>query len=372
MSPGVDDKPGRWTHWNPVRVTAGFGALARLPDLVPAPLPVLLVTTAGFTRRGVTARVTRLLGEARVIVHDHATPNAQLDDVEAASAAMRGKGIGVIVGLGGGSVLDAAKALALGLRSAEARPFSEVFLRGRPQAWSDAVPLIAIPTTAGTGSEVTPFATVWDRSAHKKHSLSGDRLFPAAALLDPELTLSLPAEETLYSALDAISHALESLWNRNRTPVSSALAIRALAIAHAALPRVLTEPDDVGARAEMQQASLLSGLTISQTRTAMAHSVSYPLTSRCSVPHGLACSFTLPHLLRMNLDHVAHHPHEHVVLAGVLELLDRLDLSGKLRQHVSAQEVLSLQAEMHAEGRIENFDGHLPGGLRSLLEQSVQ
>jgi len=372
MSPGVDDRAGCWTQWNPVRVTAGWGALTRLPELVPAQVPVLLVTTGGFSRRGVTASVCRLLGEDRVVVYDHATPNAQLDDVEKAIETLRGADIGAIVGLGGGSVLDTAKALALGLCTDEPRPFTEVFLRGRPQAWTDAVPLIAVPTTAGTGSEVTPFATVWDRSTHRKHSLSGERLYPVAALLDPELTLSLPADETLFSALDAISHALESLWNRNRTPVSSALAIRALALAYSALPRVLSQPDARGARTEMQHASLLSGLTISQTRTAMAHSVSYPLTSRCGVPHGLACSFTLPVLLRENMDRIVHHPHERVVLVAVLELLESLDLSGKLRRYASAEEVLSLQTEMHAEGRIENFKGDLPGGLRGLLEQAVR
>jgi len=372
MSRGADVTPTHWAHFNPVRIAAGVGALEHLPQWVQPQVKVLLVTTAGFSRRGVTDRLLRLLGEQRVVVHDRVTPNAQLDEVEHAAVSLRDQNIGAIVALGGGSVLDTAKALSLGLCSTDAHPFGNVFRAGRPQTWTEAVPLYAIPTTAGTGSEVTPFATMWDRTTHKKHSLSGERLYPAVALLDPDLTLSLPLEETLYSALDAISHALESLWNKNRAPVSSALAFRALAIAERALPRVLATPDRVEARANMQHASLLAGLAISQTRTAMAHSVSYPLTSRCGVPHGLACSFTLPYILRANLDRVAEHAEERTVLAAVLELLERLDLGTRMRQYVSGREILGLQDEMHAQGRIENFAGELPGGLPRLLEESVR
>jgi phosphonate metabolism-associated iron-containing alcohol dehydrogenase len=368
----VADTPDAWMHFNPVRVVAGRGALNRLPQLVSPGGPVLLVTTEGFARRGVTARVRALFGPGQpVIVHDRVTPNPELDDLESATAALRGRGIESIVAIGGGSVLDTAKGLALSLPSDVDRPFESVFRGGAPQDWRANLKLIAVPSTSGTGSEVTPFATVWDGVEHRKHSLTGERLYPHTALLDPELTLTLPPEETLHTALDSISHSLESLWNKHRTPVSELHAFRALELATDALPRVLEMPGDLDSRALMQQVSLLAGLAISQTRTALAHSVSYPLTSRYAVPHGLACSFTLPAILRANIDELAADQRGATTLRAVLKLLEGLDLGARLNRYLKPAELLALQAEMAAKGRIENFRGRLRGELADLLRESI-
>jgi alcohol dehydrogenase len=163
-----------------------------------------------------------------------------------------------------------------------------------------ALPLVAVPTTAGTGSEVTPFATVWDHQNKKKHSVTGDDLYAQTALLDPELTLGLPDEVTVSSGLDAISHAFESTWNRNATPVSLGFATASLQLSLKALPILHENPENLEQRAAMLQASTLAGMAISQTRTALAHSISYPLTAHFGLPHGIACSFTLPALLEFN------------------------------------------------------------------------
>jgi phosphonate metabolism-associated iron-containing alcohol dehydrogenase len=360
-----------WGHFNPVRLMVGRGALARLTELVPENATTLLVTSAGFSRRGVTEGVRRLLGAGRVVVHDRVTPNPELDDLERATADLRSANIEAVVGLGGGSTLDTAKALSVALCSDGARPLEAVFRRDVPQAWSRGLRMIAIPTTAGTGAEVTPFATVWDATTHRKHSLGGDKLYPYAAVLDPELTVSLPADETLYSALDAISHSLESLWNKNRTPVSQLYALRALELAAASLTQVLERPADLARRMDMQQASMFAGLAISQTRTAVAHSVSYPLTSRYGVPHGLACSFTLPAILRMNIDKLSLGAAHVGILRSVLVLLESLELPQRLARYASAADVLALQAEMLAKGRIENFTGMLRGDLAGLLSESL-
>lgn len=366
-----DASPDSWSHFNPVRLIAGRGALTRLPELVPGGATTLLVTTAGFSRRGVTERLRDLIGATHLVVHDRVTPNPELDDLERATTELRPAKVRTIIGLGGGSALDTAKALAIGLSTDVARPLDAVFRRGAPQAWSRSIRLLAVPTTAGTGSEVTPFATVWDTTTHRKHSLAGDSLYPDAAILDPELTVSLPHDETLYSALDAISHSLESLWNKNRTPLSQLHAVRALALAAASLSRVLEKPDDLAGRADLQQASTLAGLAISQTRTAVAHSVSYPLTSRYGVPHGLACSFTLPAILRMNIDGLSLGTAELAILHSILSLLESLNLGERLKHYVAAPDVIALQEEMLAKGRIENFKGTLRGDLADLLRESV-
>ena len=343
-----------WSHVNPVRITVGPGGVQQLPGLTETGR-ILLVTTPGFTRRGLTASVLELLGVNRVVVHDAVTPNPELDVMDDATAAYHDAGFSGIVALGGGSVLDAAKTLAATLPSGLPRPLHQALREGVAHHWDRRLPVVAIPTTSGTGAEVTPFATVWDKDSHKKYSLTGEFMFPTHALLDPDLTLSLPPEETLYTALDAISHALESLWNKNRTPLSTAYAIQSLALAVDSLPTVLATPKSRGARAAMQQASMLAGLAISQTRTAIAHSMSYPLTTHFGVPHGLACSFTLPALLAENLERLAVNQHQRRLLEEVYSLLRELKLTDNLKRYASPTEVMSLQSEMRVQGRAENF-----------------
>lgn len=367
----ADVSRGVWTHFNPVRLKVGRGALSQVAELIPENAATLLVTSPGFTRRSVTERVRRLLGTARVAVYDRVTPNPELDDLERATADLRPANIEAVVGLGGGSALDTAKVLSVTLCSDVARPLEAAFRHGESKAWSQSIRMVAIPTTAGTGAEVTPFATVWDATTHRKHSLGGDELYPYAALLDPELTVSLPLEETVYSALDAISHSLESLWNKNRTPVSELYALRALELAAASLSQVLERPGDLARRMDMQQASMLAGLAISQTRTAIAHSVSYPLTSHYGVPHGLACSFTLPAILRMNIEALSFKAAEVEILRSVLVLLESLDLPQRVARYASPADVLALEGEMLAKGRIENFNGVLRGDLAGLLRESI-
>ena len=202
----------------------------------------------------------------------------------------------VIVAVGGGSVIDTAKVLQVGVDGGDFDAYFAALRAGRQPQVAHALPLIAVPTTAGTGSEVTPWATLWDRSSEvpKKYSLHVAQTWPEAALVDPALARSAPASVTRNSALDALSHALESIWNVNHNPVSDALAVAAAQGVIATLPALLDTPDAEELRIAMSRSSLLAGLAFSNTRTALAHSVSYEMTLRYGLPHGLACSFTLP------------------------------------------------------------------------------
>jgi phosphonate metabolism-associated iron-containing alcohol dehydrogenase len=268
--------------------------------------------------------------------------------------------------------MDAAKILGVTLSSNLNRPLNQIFRNGRQNIWASRLPVVCAPTTSGTGAEVTPFATAWDLSDNKKRSVAGDEIYPTIALLDAELTVSLPRDETLYTALDAISHALESLWNKNRTPTSEAFAIQSLALAVETLPLVLREPGNLEKRSQMQQASMLAGLAISQTRTAIAHSISYPLTIHFGVPHGLACSFTLRELLNRNLEKIATSTYEKSILIQVLNLLKSLNLAKRVCEYVSLEGVLDLKDEMWAGGRADNFTGEIYQGLDELLKNSLE
>lgn len=366
-----EQMPARsWQYHNPVRVVQD--ALPKIADFIPPNAHVLLVTSKGFVRRGVAARIQDSLPGTRITLLDEIKPNPDLQDLDAATSNLYEQRISAVIGLGGGSALDAAKTLSLTLSTDVANPLQTIFKQQTDIPWQSRLPLVAIPTTAGTGAEVTPFATIWDHEQHRKHSLASPLMYPNIALLDAELTLTLPEQETLYPGLDTFSHALESLWNRNASPFSRMMALKALALAVKALPEVLHTPNSLENRANMQLASTLAGMAISQTRTAIAHAISYPITTRFGAPHGLACSFTLPILLKMNLAHMASSLTEKELLTGVLNLLDDLNLASHLQKYISPAELLQLKDEMTTPGRSDNYQGYAPIEITEVLRTATQ
>ncbi len=207
------------------------------------------------------------------------------------------RGAEAIVALGGGRAIDTAKALMVGTPDGSFDTLVAALASGQPFTPARVKALIAVPTTAGTGSEVTPWATIWDRGRQVKHSLHLKETWPEAAVIDPDLMLTLPASVTLQSGLDALSHALESIWNVNANPVSDTFAVSAVHDILDALPRLMHHLDDRDLRARMALAALKAGMAFSNTRTALAHSISYEMTLRYGLPHGIACSFPLPMVL---------------------------------------------------------------------------
>jgi alcohol dehydrogenase len=285
---------------NPVNVVRAESLGPALAELA-AGRRCWVVTTPGAERRGWLAE---LRGAADVLgATSDVAPNPTLDYV-----AGRAKDVSLaadtIIALGGGSALDAAKGLAAARGAADPAGFLDRHVRrGEPFSADFAPPrLIAIPTTAGTGSEVTMWGSLWDPGT--KHSISHAKLYPEYALIIPKLTYGLSYEQSLFPALDALSHSMESIWNRNSNPVADALAVKSIALLARVLsddyPRRYAEP---AVRKAVQDASVDAGLAISSTKTAIAHSISYPLTALLGVPHGLACSFTLAEVLRLNAAH---------------------------------------------------------------------
>jgi phosphonate metabolism-associated iron-containing alcohol dehydrogenase len=211
----------QYRYHNPVAVIVGPGSLAELPRVLAGRRSVL-VTFPEAGGLGLVARVRELLGGALVAVESDIEPNPDV----ARLGAMHERfwrdhaGCEAIIALGGGSAMDTAKALMVGTASGRFDELVALLETGKPFEPHRVKALIAIPTTAGTGSEVTPWATIWDRAAARKHSLHLKETWPEAALVDPELMLTLPPAVTVQSGLDALSHALESIWNVNANPVS--------------------------------------------------------------------------------------------------------------------------------------------------------
>ncbi|MFE7119624.1 phosphonoacetaldehyde reductase [Streptomyces sp. NPDC057654] len=236
----------------------------------------------------------RELGAALVVENPRANPTPE--SVQTVLEAARRHRADAVVAIGGGSVLDTAKTAALlagGGRSVEG-----ALREGVPQARTTA--LVAVPTTAGSGAEVTRTATVWDERGGRKRALDHAGLFPDLAVVDPLLTMSAPGAVWASCGLDALSQAVESSWAVAATDESARFSLPAVRMAADGLDAVLADPDDERARTRLSRASVLAGLAIAGTRTTVPHAVSYPLTLRRGIPHGHACALTLGAVLRFN------------------------------------------------------------------------
>lgn len=326
---------------------------------------ILVVTSPSFRLSGELDKVVNMFEGEIVHCFSQVKPNPEVGDIESLINQYLTQDFDAIVALGGGSVMDTAKvvAYALAVKTADLSAVLTKIANERAQ-----LPLICIPTTSGTGAEVTPFATVWDSQTQTKFSFNG--VTANQVILDPRLTLSLPKNTTLYTALDALSHALESIWNKNADFISRAYAERAINLVCDNLPRVLEAPDNISARVELQQAAVLAGLAISTTKTAIAHALSYPLTLAFKVPHGLACSFTLPAILNQLPPEQLKLP---VHLADNLNnLFEKLDLANEVNLFASKQAILDeLNCDLDPS-RAGNYIGEISAEtIRTIIDQSL-
>lgn len=285
-----------WSYWNPVNVEFGAGRFDFLPEEI-AGRSYAVVTYPEPPFRELVEKLAASAGDPVLTVSDIA-PNPDYVLLEKQCRRFSGleRPIEVIVALGGGSVIDSAKVFA-----AANGDFGTVrrFLESKDGAddLSD-TPIIAVPTTAGTGSEVTCWATVWDETNKRKYSLARPGLYPQKSIVDPALMVGKPRGLTLATGLDALSHALESIWNVNANPVSARHAVAASRTIIEHLPRLLNDLGNLELRTKIAEASLNAGLAFSNTKTALAHNISYPITLGWGVQHGIACSFTLPTILK--------------------------------------------------------------------------
>jgi len=283
---------------NPVDTRFGWGSIELLAGLTEGQT-VALVIFPEARQLGVLARIQALLGERLVYVVEDVQPNpdvAQLRQVYERFWQQAGH-CETVIAVGGGSAIDTAKALIVGTEQGRFDELLALLASGQPFEPARSKRLIAVPTTAGTGSEVTPWATIWDAGAQKKYSLHLPCTWPSVALIDPQLMVSVPASVTVSTGLDALSHALEAIWNRNANPLSDTFAIAAIEDILECLPALQNDLGNRELRSRMALAALKAGMAFSNTKTALAHSISYEMTLQHGLPHGIACSFTLPLVL---------------------------------------------------------------------------
>lgn len=282
-------------------VQFGAGSLARLGDLARGAMGtrVMLVTDPGMMATGIVDRAQAILAAAGLEVTLFSDVQADPPEtvILAATDAAVGAGAQGVIGLGGGSSLDVAKLVALLAMGQES--LKDIY--GVGNAKGPRLPLILVPTTSGTGSEVTPISIVTTGTAEKMGVVS-PVLIPDVALLDPELTYGLPAHVTAATGIDAMVHAIEAYasGSANNNPLSRMLALQALRLMGGAVLRCVQDGGDHPARADMLLGSMLAGQAFANAPVAAVHALAYPLGGHFHIPHGLSNALVLPHVLRFN------------------------------------------------------------------------
>jgi alcohol dehydrogenase class IV len=279
----------------------GAGSTRGIPDLVASyeAKRILLVTDAGVRNAGLTSTTEDRLTSAgrKVVVFDEVAADPPSHVIERATDLCRSERVDLVLSIGGGSALDTAKLVAYLARSDE----SLESLYGVDLAKGQRLPLLLVPTTAGTGSEVTPIAIVTTPDAEKKGVVSA-RLMPDWAILDPELTLGLPPNVTAATGIDAMVHAIEAYTSRQKkNPLSDQLSRHGLMLLSQNIREATHNGTNLEARSNMLLGSMLAGMAFANAPVAAVHALAYPIGALFHVPHGLSNALVLGHVLRFNL-----------------------------------------------------------------------
>ncbi len=261
---------------------------------------VLIVTDPFLAGSPIVAAVRASLDAAGLAVHVYGevTPNPTTTNLDAGSDLAARVGADAIVSVGGGSSLDAAKGIALGA----VNPERGIELDYRSAFARPALPIVAIPTTAGTGAEVNAFGVITDVVGHRKFYVGHDTALAKAAILDPELTVGLPPSATAATGFDALTHALESYLSVRANPYSDGIALQVLATVSTHLPRAVVDGGDLEDRSELLLASHVAGVGFSHTGLGLVHGIAHPLGGRFAIPHGLALAIVIGGVLRLSRD----------------------------------------------------------------------
>ena len=259
---------------------------------------VLIVTDTMLVKLGIVAKITAALDKnsVRWCIYDGVEPDPTYEHVEAGLAMLRREGCDAVLAVGGGSPMDAAKVISAA--ATNHKPIRK--LAGLFKVRKTPLPLFAIPTTAGTGSEVTLAAVVSDPVTHTKQFVVDPKVLPVMAALDPLLMVGLPAPITAATGMDALTHAVESYIAVTSSPATERYATAAIKLIFANLPRACSEPSDVEARKAMALASYYAGIAFTRTSVGYVHAIAHTFGAYYRTPHGLANAIVLPHVLEFS------------------------------------------------------------------------
>lgn len=293
----------QWEFNLPVKLVFGSGKrndLAKYIDEIGGSRGVLVCGNS-FCKNGVADEFLRLGGGKIVEIFSDIRPNPTTDNVNDCVRLMREVDADFAVALGGGSPMDCCKAAcAIARGDDKIEPYHSL---GKPISAKEAIPMIAVTTTSGTASEVTNISVLTDINKNLKQPMNDPAMYPKIAVIDPELTLTVPLQVTASTGLDVLSHAIESYWSTLNQPICSACSIYAARLVFEWLEKAYTEPENLTAREKMAEASIVAGVAFSHPRTTGSHACSFPLTNIYGIPHGEACAFTLDYFVKFNAKH---------------------------------------------------------------------
>jgi len=290
-----------FTVTQPTRIQFGVGSINNLAKTVQDfnGTNVFLVMDPGLVKSGIAARITAPLDDAGIpyVMYDAIDPEPGLKLVDKGYKLAKSKGCDCVIGAGGGSAMDVAKAVAIlmtnGGKAADYLGLDKIAKPGAPK--------IMVPTSAGTGAEVTFTAVFINEKTGSKGGMNGAPLYPEAAILDPTLTLSLPPKVTAYTGIDALTHALEAYTSTQAHTISEMYSLEAIRLISRNLPKAYANGNNLEARSAMLMGSLLGGKALATAGVGLVHAMAYPMGGMFGIAHGLANAILLPYVIEYNL-----------------------------------------------------------------------
>lgn len=329
---------------SPNLILAGYGALARMGEEARNldARKTLMVTDKGIVNTGIAARVAEVLEAhgSSVDVFDEVTPDPDIACCEACIGRAQSGGYDLIVGVGGGSPMDIASLT--GLMRVNPGRVSDYF--GVNLVKSPGLPTFLVATTAGTGAEVTPNAILTDTAAKLKKGVVSPYILPRAAIVDPELTISMPPRVTSFTGMDALTHAIEAYTSMNASPLTDIYAREAIRLIARSLRTAVAKGERRDARYDMSIGSLYAGIALANAGVGAVHALAYPLGGEFNVPHGIANGLLLPHVMAFNITGDPCKFADVALLMG--EPVDGLTIIEQARRSVDAVHALIADMDM--------------------------
>ncbi len=344
-----------FSFWIPTRIILGQKTLRSIGELTKSyGKKALVVTYSDMAKMGMLDDLVSNLRDSgvRYEVCDNVEPNPKIHDIEEGAKVAREKMCDVVIGLGGGSAIDQGKAIAVAATH-EGSIWDYIMdgKKGEKAITASVLPLIAVPTTAGTGSEVTSGGVISNIRLQAKCLVESQYLFPKIALIDPTLTLSLPPNLTACTGMDALIHSIESFVSTEANPISDLLALKSIELVGQNLRKAYNNGEDIEARSRLALAAVLGGMAINNAGVGAVHALSLPLGSVYEIGHGLAVAMLLADVIEYNLD-VAYE--RYAVVAEVLgENVVGLDCQKAARRLVDA--IRRLNKDLGINQRLRNF-----------------
>ena len=332
----------------PKQILFGEGSVKEVPQLAKGfnAKSVLVITDPILNEIGLTKQVLEPLKGVgmKVDLYDQVEPEPSLQSAEQVVQTARKSVYDIVIGLGGGSSLDMAKLASISITN----PESVTDFVGVKKVRKPGIPKILIPTTSGTGSEITMNSIISNKQEHLKMGIVSPHIIADVAIIDPMLTLSMPPKVTASTGLDALTHAIESLMSIDLNPFCEQLAIKAVKLIFQSLPTAYSNGNDRTARQEMSLASMLAGMSLAISGVCAGHAAAYAFT--VTVPHGVGCALTLPYVMELNATSClpklvaiseaaqvyetgeSHEKNAYNAVQAVRDLMERVDIPLSLKQ----------------------------------------